>query len=178
MLALHRFKIRKVMGDTLRLNDTMRALEAEVGKMTQPGGMYSDEANGKAFKETDIYKDMQVAAPTVKTRLVGAVMRWFRNTVTKNMSTKIAEKYADNVRDLEAKVAEMNKMMTGSDAVAPQHEELVRYEQMHNLTLSVLKTHRKLTKKTGAIDKMVTKKTAEMFTNLDDSDDDIDKASS
>jgi hypothetical protein len=49
------------MGDTLKLNDTLRTLELEVGKMTQTGGMYSDDANARAFKETEIYKEMKVA---------------------------------------------------------------------------------------------------------------------
>ena len=164
------------MGDTLKLNDTLRTLELEVGKMTQTGGMYSDDANARAFKETEIYKEMKVAHPTVKQNLVSAIMRWFRNDVSTKMATKIAEKYSDTIKDMQEQVTELNKMMTGSDSIAPKHEELVKYNQSLELTLETLKTCRSLERKITAIDKMVNKKTMEMFEGLDEDDDEADDA--
>ena len=171
-----RFNVRKVMGDTLKLNDTLRTLELEVGKMTQTGGMYSDDANARAFKETETCKEMKVAHPTVKQNLVSAIMRWFRNDVSTKMATKIAEKYSDTIKDMQEQVTELNKMMTGSDSIAPKHEELVKYNQSLELTLETLKTCRSLERKITTIDKMGNKKTMEMFEGLDEDDDEADDA--
>ena len=161
------------MGDTLKmLNNSMREIETEVTLMTESNGLYADTANTAAFKESEIYKDMAVKAPTVKSKLVSSIMRWFRVNVLTKMSTKIAEKYATKIYELEASVSDMNKIMTGSDSIAPKHEEMVRYEEMEKLTLSILHKHSKLETKIGVIDKAVEKNTLKMFDGLIDSDGD------
>jgi len=66
--------------------------------------LYADTANTAAFKESEIYKDMAVKAPTVKSKLVSSIMRWFRVNVLTKMSTKIAEKHATKIHEPEASV--------------------------------------------------------------------------
>jgi len=51
----------------------------------------------------------------------------------------------------------MNKIMTGSDSIAPKHEEMARCEEMEKLTLSILQKHSKLETKIGVIDNLVEK---------------------
>jgi hypothetical protein len=84
------------------------------------------------------------------------------------------KKCTDKIRELGAKIAELNRELTGSDMVASTDAEFPRHNETKQLITDALKTHRALEKKMKAIDVMIEEKSSGVFGGIADSSDDDD----